>query len=186
MYVACIFEHLNKLNLSCLQGKKIDIFVSLSKVNAIKKKLSMWQNRVASNNSSDFALLRDSIKEHGSNFQEQLLPLIEAHFDLLQENLEKYFNAEQNAIFDANCWVLQPFTSDMPSTDPEDLIDLQTDFDMKALFKEIPYTDYWVHLLKVPEYRSLAEKAVAMLILMPRTYLCESAFSCLCEIKSGK
>ena len=34
--MACIFKHLNKLNLS-LQVKKIDIFVNMSKVNAVKK-----------------------------------------------------------------------------------------------------------------------------------------------------
>jgi len=34
------------------------------------------------------------MKEHGSNFQEQLLLLIDAHLTLLEENFEKYFNAE--------------------------------------------------------------------------------------------
>ena len=32
----------------------------------------------------------------------QLLPLIEAHLKLLQENFGKYFTAEQNATLDAN------------------------------------------------------------------------------------
>ena len=40
--------------------------------------------------------------EHGSNFQTQLLPRIEAHLKLLQANFEKYFTAEHNAILDAN------------------------------------------------------------------------------------
>ena len=40
--------------------------------------------------------------EHESNFQMQLLPLIEAHLKLLLENFEKYFTAEQNATLDAN------------------------------------------------------------------------------------
>ena len=122
------------------------------------------------------------MKEHGSNFQEQLLPLIHAHLNLLQENFEKYFNAEQNATLNASSWILQPFIYD----GIEDLIDLQSDFGMKALFKETPYTEFWVHLLNVPEYRSIAEKAISVLIQMPTTYLCESGFSCLCEIKSRK
>ena len=143
----------------------------------------MWQNRVASDNFSDFPLLHDFMKEHGSNFQEQLHPLIEAHLNLLQEYFEKYFNVKQNVILDTDSCILQPFTSDRPSTDPEDLIDLQTVFGMKALLKETPYTDIWVHLLNVQEYRSLAEKAVAMLIQMPTTYLCESAFSCVSKTK---
>ena len=52
--------------------------------------------------------------------------------------------------------------------------------------KETPYIDFWVHLLNVPEYRSIAEKAISMLIQMPATYLCKSVFSYLCEIKSRK
>jgi len=52
--------------------------------------------------------------------------------------------------------------------------------------KETQYTDLWVHLLNVPEYRSIAEKAISMLIQMPATDLCQSGFSYLCETKSRK
>ena len=75
-YMASIFEHLNKLNLN-LQSRKTDIFESMSKGNAVKKKLPLWQKRVASNNFSDFPLLHDFMKEHGSTFQQQLIPLID-------------------------------------------------------------------------------------------------------------
>ena len=44
---------------------------------------------------------------------------------------------------------------------------------MKALFKETPHTELWVHQLNVPEYRSIAKKAFSVLIQMPTTYLCE-------------
>ena len=94
-YMASIFEHLNKLNLN-FQSRKTDIFESMSKVNAVKKKLPLWQKRVASNNFSDFPLLHDFMKEHGSTFQQQLIPLIDEHLNLLQENFDKYFNSEQN------------------------------------------------------------------------------------------
>ena len=60
---------------------------------------------------------------------------------------------------------------------------------MEALFKETPYTEFWVQLLNMPEYRSIAKNAISVFIQMPTTattYLCESGFSCLCEIKSRK
>ena len=41
----------------------------------------------------------------------------------------------------------RPCTYDSIITETEDLIDLQSDFGMKALFKEAPYTEVWVHLL---------------------------------------
>ena len=62
--------------------------------------------------------------EHGSNFQMQLLPFIQARLKLLQENFEKYFTAEQSATLDANSCSLLPFTYDGITTETKDLIDL--------------------------------------------------------------
>ena len=128
--------------------------------------------------------MHDFIKEHRSTFQQQLIPLIDEHLNLLQENFDKYFNSEQNTTLDANSWILQSFIYN--TAENEDLIDLQSDFGMKALFQEKSYSDFWVHLLDVPEHRSIAEKAICILIQMPTTYLCKSGFSCLCKIKSQK
>ena len=85
--MASIFEHLNKLNVN-MQGKNISIFETMSKINAIKKKIPLWQKRVASKNFFDFSLLHDFMTEHEINFQMQLLPLIKAHLKLLEENFE--------------------------------------------------------------------------------------------------
>ena len=60
--------------------------------------------------------------EHWSNFQMQLLPLIEAHLKLLQEKFEKYFTAEQNATLDANSLILHPFGYDTITTEIENLL----------------------------------------------------------------
>ena len=84
--------------------------------------------------------------DHGSNFQMQMLPLIEAHLKLLQENFEKYFNAEQNASLNPNSWILHSFTYDSITTEIEHLINLQANFGMKALFKETLYTEFWGHI----------------------------------------
>ena len=53
-----------------------------------------------------------------------------------KENFEKYFSAKENATLDAYSWILHPFTYDSIITETKDLIDLQSDFGMKALFKE--------------------------------------------------
>ena len=72
-------------------------------------------------------------------------------------------------------------------TETEDLIDFQSDFGIKALLKRHDnYTDFWVHLQNVPEYRRIAKKPFSLFIQMPTTYLCENGFSFLCEIKSRK
>ena len=94
------------------------------------------QNRIASKFFSDFHLLYDFTTEYERHFQMQLLSLIEAHLKLLQRKFwEKYFTAEQNATLDANFWILHPFTYDSVTTENKDLIDLQSDFGMKALLE---------------------------------------------------
>ena len=42
------------------------------------------------------------------------------------------------------------------------------------------------HLLIVPEYRSIAKRAISIFLQMPTKYLCENGFSFLFEIKSRK
>ena len=64
--------------------------------------------------------------EHGSNFQMQLLSVIEAHIYYLiaARKFEKYFAAKQNATLDANSWILCRFTYDNITIEIEYLIDL--------------------------------------------------------------
>ena len=67
--------------------------------------------------------------------------------------------------------MLHLFTYDSSTTEMEDSIDLQSDFGMKALSKETPNTEFWVHLLNVPEYKYIVKKANSVLIQMPTVYL---------------
>ena len=184
-YMACVFEHLNKLNI-CLQGKDSDVFKSTGEVDALKLKIPLWKKRVKSQNFSDFPMLGNFIDECEESFAESvmtdLVPLILAHLELLQENFENYFPKEQSSYLEANTWVLQPFI-DSPTED-EDLLDLRTDLSQKVLFEGTPYADFWVQLWHVPKYKKLAEKDISLLIQSPSTYLCESGFSTLSQIKT--
>ena len=49
-----------------------------------------------------------------------------------------------------------------------------------------PTADANGHLLNVPQYRSIAKRAISIFLKMPTTYLCENGFSFLYEIKSRK
>ena len=89
--MACVFEHLNKFNIS-LQGKDSDVFQSTGKVDALKLKIPLWKKRVKSQNFSDFLMLDNFIDECEEGFVESvmtdLVPLILAHLELLQKNFE--------------------------------------------------------------------------------------------------
>ena len=45
--------------------------------------------------------------------------------------------------------------------------------------------DFWVTLLDIPEYKELAEQAIAIFVQMPTSCLCEQEFSNLVLIKKG-
>ena len=48
------------------------------------------------------------------------------------------------------------------------------------------YSEFWTCLVEFLEYKNLAKNAIAVLVQMPTTHLCEEGFSGLDEIKSKK
>ena len=83
-----------------------------------------------------------------------------------------------------NLWVIQPFTNE--TTDNEMMIDLMADIHQKVAFQGMSYADFWVKLCNMPEYKALAERPISILVRLPCTYLCESGFSSLTQIKCQK
>ena len=74
---------------------------------------------------------------------------------------------------------------DEPKED-EGLLEHQADLNQKVSFREMDYFMFWIYLRQFPEYEKLAQKAIAISIHMPTTYLCEESFSNLVEIKAKK
>ena len=89
-------------------------------------------------------------------------------------------------------WIINPFIADHLSQANlgdmmEALLELHNDFYQKSFFKTHPYYgDYWVSLLESPVYKTIALKALQVVVLMPTTYLSEKGFSCLVELKTKK
>ncbi|KAG7172784.1 SCAN domain-containing protein 3-like 5 [Homarus americanus] len=66
-------------------------------------------------------------------------------------------------------------------------MELHYDFTHKASFEKYSYYgDYWVGLVKFPEYKSIAMKALQPQVMMTTTYLSEQGFSTLVELKTMK
>ena len=88
--------------------------------------------------------------------------LIVAHLNLLSENLAVYFSEDDNTRSEENSLIMQPFI-DEPNED-EELLELRADLNQNVSFREMDYFMFWVYLLKFPEYKKLAQKAIAISI----------------------
>ena len=104
--------------------------------------------------------------------------------NLLSENLDAYFSEDDDKRLEENSWIIQPFLAE--PTDDEEWLELRSDLTQKVSLREMDYSMFWIYLLKLPEYKKLAQKACAILIQMSTTYLCKQSFSILVEIKSKK
>ena len=72
-------------------------------------------------------------------------------------------------------------------TNDEALIDFKSDLYQKAALQTMPYTEFCVKLLSLPEYQNLVERAISILNIMSSLYLCGSGYSSLYKWKkSGK
>lgn len=84
---------------------------------------------------------------------------------------------------------MQPFTNVESNLGDliSELTELGSDLVQKAESQQFNnYTEFWVSVLSIPEYRGLGEITISMRVLIPLTYLYERRFSTLVEIKSKK
>ena len=85
--------------------------------------------------------------------------------NLLSENLAAYFSEDDDKRLEENSWVIQPFIAE--PTEDEEWLELRSDLNQKVSLREMDYSMFRVYLLKLPEYKKLAQKGVAILIQMP-------------------
>ena len=149
------------------------------------KKIASVAKQAASKNFSDFSLLHDFMTEHRSNFQIQLLPHIEAHIKLLQENLRSILllNRMPHLMLNFGYYLLCRFTYDNITTETEYLIDLQSDFGT-ILFKKNTIYRILLHVLNVPEHRGIAKKNFCSHSNAHKVWIRKLFFFYLWEIKS--
>ena len=66
LYLSCVFEKINILNLS-LQGESVDILTAYNKIKTFKKKIQHWVGRVEIGRMDMFSELNDYLEENKFN-----------------------------------------------------------------------------------------------------------------------
>lgn len=105
-YLADIFGLLNELNLQ-LQGRGMNFLVFWNKIDAFKKKLSIWKQQIMQSNFTPFSLINDLLSENAS-LVKFIKPIIVDHLERLILKFEVYFSA-RNDPRASHLWVVNPF-----------------------------------------------------------------------------
>lgn len=176
-----IFNLLNELNLS-LQGRDSNILQSHDKIAAFKKKLNLWKARINNRVFDMFPVLDDYITNNSLFNVDAIICDIRQHLESLAEHFDAYFLNDNIENFD---WIRSPFEvemSDLAGREQEELAELSCDRSLKNQFKQQSLSSFWLSVAS--EYPLLSHKAITILLPFATTYLCETAFSTLTNMKT--
>ena len=175
-YLVDIFDSLNTLNLK-MQGKEKNIIQFVDLINAFVVKLSNWRRKVQKGNFAMFSNLTDI-----SELDEALKTDVAQHLEILESEFKSYL---PKAIGDDLSLARNPFRLSPEKVENElqdQLIELKNDLNCRDLFESFPVTEFWLSVaLSYPQISTIALKK---LLPFNSTWLCESAFSTLVNMKS--
>jgi len=104
---------------------------------------------------------------------------------MLKTTFEEYFKEDYSEFV----WIRNPFIldlDDIPKTltnnEKESLIELSCDESLKMEFTKLELGEFWIKIKN--EYPLLSKKALLFLLPFTTTYLCETGFSSMIEVKN--
>ena len=182
-YLVDIFEQLNKLNLQ-MQGRNTNIIKFVDSLKAFMSKLENWKRKVNTKNVAMFEKLTSILDVCG---EDKVLPQfakneILQHLTALENEFSRYFPELSDDELDL---VRNPFklsVEKVPDHCQDEFLELKTDSEVRDMFDEKSITEFWP--LLCDSYPKVAEIAIRALLPFVSTYLCESGFSTLLQIKT--
>lgn len=178
-YLADIFEHLNKVNVS-MQGRNENMLTCTDKMQSMKEKIKVWKDRSSEGNI-------DMFQKTAAANNTDIVPLITDHLTSLERSIEKYFPNISTESYDwlRNPFVLDPLHKPQLSThEEEELIDIRNDRTLRLQYMEMSLESFWIEMEK--QYPHISKKAQKILLQFSTSYLCELGFSALTNIKTKK
>ena len=165
-----------------MQGKDTNIIIFVDALRAFKSKLANWKRKVEMHNYTMFEKLNILLDERPEGMPDHIKNGILKHLSALESELERYFPETTDEDLD---FVRNPFKYPV-----EKLADDCHDEFLKLINDSIARQEYEVKLLSQfwvamkDSYPKTTKKALHILIPFASTYLCESGFSSLLQIKS--
>jgi len=129
-----------------------------------------------------FPTLSDYINNNPSINADMIISDIGNHLDALSQHFDEYFMNDNIENFD---WICNPFDvemSDLAGRELEELAELSCDRTLKIQFREKSLSAFWLSVST--EYPLLSNNTVNILLTFATTYLYETAFSALTNMKT--
>ena len=135
-YLADVFFLLKELNIS-FQGQLKDVFTVQGKIDAFRKKLSLWQTHLADGVLQMFTNFDEYMGE--KDFNRQVVSIIQQHLQSLTEYFDFYYSSEEDPR-PGNMWTIDPSVANIEESklsmnEKESLIDLSCDNSLKVKFQ---------------------------------------------------
>ena len=131
-HLASVFDMLSILKTS-LQRKSSDIFSQVGKIDAFKRKIDCWANKVSKNYFSHFQFLNEFLsKDFEVEDTAEIKELVLEHLKLLKKNFNRYFPQEESEAFCLLKWVVNPFVFTL--SEQEELLDICNDINLEEIF----------------------------------------------------
>ena len=168
---------LNDLCIS-LQGREMDVILSVKKITVFKWKLTLRLKRVPKgsfDHFSKFNELRESME-----VDKNVLSDVEDHLSLLRSKFDSIFSAEKVAWL----WVQNPFLVNVNEVEEklqEKILNLKASGAVEMMFTTSNLTKLAV---TAEAFRNFSRIALNHLLPFATTYLCEQGFSTLMHIKT--
>uniref|UniRef100_UPI00358EFF27 zinc finger BED domain-containing protein 5-like n=1 Tax=Myxine glutinosa TaxID=7769 RepID=UPI00358EFF27 len=172
-YLADIFDHLNKLNLT-FQGRETHVLLFQDNLRAFISKLQNWRRKVNLGNIAMFEKLCGVMDESEGELDQFLKDEITGHLESLKKEFQRYFpelTGEEVAL------VRNPFSatldvSSLPDEVQDELLDLRNDSPVRDLFQEKSVTQFWCTMHQ--SYSKVSMLALRVLLPFASTSLCEA------------
>ena len=179
-YLVDIFDAQNMLNKN-LQGKDLTVCEFIAKVKAFLAKLRLWRGNTCSGTFSVFSTVTEFLRQNPQIETTRFSKLVTEHLMKLEKEIDGYFSSLGE---DEVAYLRNPSTRTLQAGTgmQEELIELQHDGFARDVYSEKNLGDFWFTMCKL--YKRIAEPAIQALLLFPSTWLCESTFSVMLEIKS--
>ena len=183
-YLVDIFDRINSLNLS-LQGKNKYIFDLNEKLNAFQMKLQNWKRKIENGNICMFEGLAELVEKKNIELDEGIKGIIIEHLTAMESEFSHYFPELDDIEFKLlrNPFIVSPQTiPDKNDRTQDELIELVNDGSAKKVFEREELSTFW-SLMK-DSYPTLTKIVLQKLLPFATTYLCESSFSTLLQLKT--